>query len=525
MCKELGSQKGNAILEIQDGSFLYEGEADCVWKGLSLQFFQGMIHAIAGESGCGKSSILYLLNGIIPHMTEGDMKGRILYKGKDITSQLPRYRCAQIGLVMQNPESQFCTFTVEEELAFGMENLCFTQDDMKKRIRQVLEYVGMGGYEAYDLNSLSGGQKQKIAIASILVMDPEILLLDEPTANLDPQSRKEILLLITRLAREKNKTIILVEHNLEEILDEVDFMFWINRQKEIVTGSTPGEIQTIFGRLKNYADSVKRVGGSADTLKAPEKFQAEYKAGAGTPILELQGVRFAYPGTGGRQQAGPKQILNGVDLTIRKQDFIAVLGENGAGKSTLLRLIFQINRQEEGSILLAGKPVEKYRKRELYHRMGLVFQNPENQFVTNSVQEEMMFSLKKEKISSFEKEKRVTDMLELFHLEAERDKSPFILSQGQKRRLSVAAMLLTEQQILFLDEPTYGQDFENRHELMKDMKRLNEGGTTIVMITHDLALTAEYADRVVELKDGKIAFDGSAEKYFANHSLKQEEVT
>lgn len=202
-----------------------------------------------------------------------------------------------------------------------------------------------------------------------------------------------------------------------------------------------------------------------------------------------------------------------------------MLGENGAGKSTLLRLIFQINRQEEGSILLAGKPVEKYRKRELYHRMGLVFQNPENQFVTNSVQEEMMFSLKKEKISSFEKEKRVTDMLELFHLEAEREKSPFILSQGQKRRLSVAAMLLTEQQILFLDEPTYGQDFENRHELMKDMKRLNEGGTTIVMITHDLALTAEYADRVVELKDGKIAFDGSAEKYFANHSLKQEEVT
>ncbi|MGC4020129.1 MAG: ABC transporter ATP-binding protein [Muricomes sp.] len=185
-----------------------------------------------------------------------------------------------------------------------------------------------------------------------------------------------------------------------------------------------------------------------------------------------------------------------------------------AGKSTLLRLIFRIIQQNEGQVKLYGKPVEQYKKKELYHQMGLVFQNPENQFVTNSVIDEMMFSLKKERISRKEKEDRVFSMLRQFHLEKDKDKSPFVLSQGQKRRLSVATMLLTEQKILFLDEPTYGQDFENRHELMKDMQTLNENGTTIIMITHDLSLVRDYARRVIEIQNGRTTFDSTSKAYF-----------
>ena len=203
------------ILEIKDASYIYEGETIPVWEHLSYTFKKGKIHAISGPSGCGKSSVLYFIDGLIPHMYEGKLSGTLLFNGEDITERLPRYRCESIGFVMQNPESQFCTFTVEEELAFGMENLGLEVEEMKIRMQKALDYVGMSGYENYDLTQLSGGQKQKIAIASILVMEPEILLLDEPTANLDPESRKDIFTLITRLSNEKGMTIVLVEHNLE----------------------------------------------------------------------------------------------------------------------------------------------------------------------------------------------------------------------------------------------------------------------------------------------------------------------
>ncbi len=210
------------ILEIKDVTYVYDGERLPVWEHLSCSFFEGKIHVISGPSGCGKSSVLNLLNGLIPHMFEGKLEGKVLLYGEDITETLPRYRCDRIGLVMQNPESQFCTFTVEEELAFGMENMGYSEDEIRRRIEEVLSFIGLPGYEEMELDQLSGGQKQKIAIASILVMKPKILLLDEPTANLDPESRTQVFQLIVRISREENMTVIIVEHNISEILGEVD---------------------------------------------------------------------------------------------------------------------------------------------------------------------------------------------------------------------------------------------------------------------------------------------------------------
>lgn len=500
MCKGVNITSDSIIMEIKNAAYAYEGEENWVWNQLSCQFFKGKIHAIAGASGCGKSSVLYLLNGMIPHMLEGKMEGSVWFEGKNITEELPRYRCNKIGLVMQCPENQFCTFTVEEELAFGMENLCLPPEEMRGRIERVLDYIGMNGYEKRDLNQLSGGQKQKIAIASILVMEPEVLLLDEPTANLDPKSRQEIFSLIIRLAREQNKTIILIEHNLEAIIDEIDCLFLMNQKGELSGGKS--------GRDIYYGDGCPGMG-TERTVEKCRRYGTECP-----PVLEISNLKFMYQKDRKQKPLKHQWILNGVDLSIKEGDFLAVVGENGAGKSTLLRLIFQISRQNEGLIKLYGKPVEKYKKKELYHQMGLVFQNPENQFVTNSVLDEMMFSLRKERISRQEKEDKVFKMLRQFQLERDKDKSPFVLSQGQKRRLSVATMLLTEQKILFLDEPTYGQDFENRHKLMKDMQALNENGTTIVMITHDLSLVKNYANRVIEIQEGKVSFDSTSPKYF-----------
>lgn len=498
------------ILEIKDVTYLYEGETLPVWEHLSCQFYKGMVHAINGPSGCGKSSILYLLDGLIPHMYEGTLEGSVWLEGEDITQMLPRHRCRRIGFVMQNPESQFCTFTVEEELAFGMENLGLDPSGIKTRIEKVLDYVGLKGFEEIDLNHLSGGQKQKIAIASVLAMEPEILLLDEPTANLDVRSRKEIFHLIGKIAKEKNTTIIIVEHNIEELLTEVDMLFILDKQGNMIAAGNTVDIKHHLRRSLPIKPVGLEVGRGACEGKES--------------VLQISDLRFSYPGNERRMvgEKEPSHILKGLNLEIHKQDFLAILGDNGVGKSTLLKLIFRILKQEGGSVRLYGKPLESYRTQELYRQVGLVFQNPESQFITNSVFDELMFSLKQVKCSKAEKERRVTDMLRQFDLQKEAEKSPFVLSQGQKRRLSVASMLLTEQRILFLDEPTYGQDFENRHELMQDMWQLIHKGITIAMITHDLSLVEQYATRVLEIKDGKAAVDLPVEDYFAR--LRQEEL-
>lgn len=508
MCKGVGNTSETVLMEIKDAAYTYEGEEGRLWNGLSCRFYKGRIHAIAGASGCGKSSVLYLLNGIIPHMIEGELEGSVWFEGKDITDELPRYRCKKIGLVMQCPENQFCTFTVEEELAFGMENLCLPKEEMRGRIRETLEYVGMSGYEKYDLNHLSGGQKQKIAIASILVMEPEVLLLDEPTANLDPGSRKEIMGLITRLSRELRKTIVIVEHNLEEMKDEVDYLYTFDQNGIFHTDSSWEDIPG-----NKYLDLLRKGNRQKTAGQEPKKPE----------ILEISDVWFAYPEEVKKHAPERKWILNGLSFSLRQNDFLAIAGDNGAGKSTLLQVVFQIFKQDKGVIKLHGKPIEQYKKRDLYRQLGLVFQNPENQFVTNTVTEELMFSLRKEPISRAEKEEKVLRVLRQFHLENDKEKSPFVLSQGQKRRLSVATMLLTDQKILFLDEPTYGQDFENRHELMRDMQSLNKAGTTIVMITHDLSLVEEYASRVVEIKSGKVISDSTAWEFAEKKREKREE--
>lgn len=478
-------QKDEKILELKNVTYTYEGEILPVWESLSCTFYRGKIHVISGPSGCGKSSMLYLINGLIPHMYEGALQGKVMYEGEDITDVLPRYRCEHIGFVMQNPESQFCTFTVEEELAFGMENLGLPLEEMHRRIKEVLALIDMEGHEEVELNHLSGGQKQKIAIASILVTKPSILLLDEPTANLDPESRKEIFDLIVKIVKEEKITIILVEHNIRDIIEDVDRFIALDKNGKLILDCEKGsdkEQSWIKNNTYNWSISEK----SIDILEKEL-------------VVSIKNASFAYPIPGKKRKKG-KNIISHLNMNVYKQELLAIIGENGIGKSTLMKLLFKIHTLDEGEIFIYGKPLKKYKTKELYNMMGLVFQNPENQFITNSVMDEMMFSLKRTHLSIEEKERRVMDMLKKFHLEKEKDKSPFALSQGQKRRLSVASMLLTNQKILFLDEPTYGQDIENRHELMKDMQKLVEQGITIVMITHDMDLVKQYATRVIRIE-------------------------
>ena len=361
MRTEVEHNENHVILELQDVTYCYDGETLPVWEHLSCCFYKGKIHAISGPSGCGKSSILYLLDGLVPHMYEGELTGRVLLEGEDITSVPPRDRCDRIGFVMQNPESQFCTFTVEEELAFGMENLGVAPEVMKGRIEEALAFVGMSGYEKTDLNNLSGGQKQKVAIASLLVTEPEILLLDEPAANLDPQSRRQIFDLILRLAKEQGITIVLVEHNIGEILEEVDHILALDGHGNVVARGSREAVLAQGWKLRQEKDTV----GAAKDLSTEEE------------VLRITDLEFAYPIPGRRKKdpANGKKILDGLSLAVRRQEFLAIVGENGVGKTTLMRLIFRIYSRDAGKIELFGRPVESYRKKDLYHLIGLVFQN------------------------------------------------------------------------------------------------------------------------------------------------------
>jgi energy-coupling factor transport system ATP-binding protein len=313
--------------------------------------------------------------------------------------------------------------------------------------------------------------------------------------------------MIVRISREEHMTVIIVEHNIKEIIDEVDWVIGLDRRGTKIADCPKDEAGDIFRREvpAEYADACR---GRQDPKACGEQ------EGSSEVILDISHLSFAYPVPGKKREKG-KQILDDFHMQVHKQDFLAIVGENGVGKSTLMKLIFKVCRPDSGSVRLYGKDLRDYHTKRLYHMIGLVFQNPENQFIRNTVWDEMMFSLKRTGGSHEEKEARVWEMLKRFHLEEEKDKSPFVLSQGQKRRLSVASMLLTNQEILFLDEPTYGQDFENRQELMKEMQKLVESGITIVMITHDLSLVRQYATRVIEIENGRAAKSLLTEEYFA----------
>lgn len=496
-------------------SFSYDDSK--VLNDVSCDFYEGRIHVIAGPSGSGKSTLLQVINGLIPHINLGKFEGRVLLRGEDVTDIPVRQRSIDIGLVMQDPEGQFCTFTVEEELAFGLENHGTPVDVIGEKVRDALELIGLPDYADRPLTDMSGGQKQKIAIASIVAMDPSIMLLDEPTANLDPESRRSVLSMIVKLARERGITIIMVEHNLEDIMDEVDRIVIMDADGRIRADEDRDKALSIIGSdsCSDIRPFLPRVLWTDEPIRSVWDHDGGSEK-AGDLLIEISGLEFAYPLKNGlfRKTYGP-QILKGVDLTINRGDFMVIAGRNGIGKTTLLNLIFRVAEQQGGVISLEGKDIRKWKLTDLYNRMGLVFQNPELQFVTNQVDEELFYSLKRDKeMPDEEKNARVDAMLAQFHLSEYKKSSPYVLSQGQKRRLSVATMLLTGQEILFLDEPTYGQDLENKRELMADMLELNSKGVTIVFITHDEDLIKEYARRVVYIEDGRVALDGTPVDYF-----------
>lgn len=551
-------------MELQDICFVYNEESVPVWKNLSCSFCENTINLLLGPSGCGKSSLLYLIDGLIPNSLEGKLSGSITLRGESIFKKEPRELANSIGLVFQDPDTQFCTFLVEDELAFGLENLCVPQEEMDARIDHALSVVGLIGFRKRTVASLSGGQKQKLAIACALIMEAELLLLDEPTAMLDAASRKEIIELLQQLVTEHHKTVILVEHNLDEVMPYIGHIVVMGRGGNVVLQGSANDVFTrltydaAFARLpvylpepllilrkwlhtsfdaRKHAFCAQQLQRRADgPYELPYASLAEFirsllqalpqchglkperdailNAISRGALIEAQNVSFQYASKEPRG-AYFTPVLQDVGFSIREGEFIAIAGPNGAGKTTLLNILFHVLKGYEGQIDIAGEPLHAIKKQALYREMGLLFQNPEWQFVTNGVADELAFSLKKSTLTEKEKCETVNRLLIQFHLEQHRDKSPFLLSQGEKRRLSVACMLLTGQKVLFFDEPTYGQDSETSLELMQLLQTLRGGGVTVVIVTHDMSLVSQYADRLLLLCDGSVTFDGKPADLFS----------
>lgn len=522
-------------LSLSEVSFRYAGSKKQILDNINLNIKKNTIHLILGESGSGKSTLINTIAGIIPQHTEGTFAGKIINDDNDITTTGIQFRAESIGIVFQDPDCQFCTYTVEDELAFAMENLRYSREAMIKRIDELLSIFKIEKLKYKPLNMLSGGEKQKVAMAGVMALDPEIIIFDEPTANLDPKSTSDTFKLIRMLKEEYSKTIIIVEHKLDELYEIIDEVSIISNEGKCIFSGT-ADVSLNF--LLNNPDSVK-----VHVPKAVEFYQEQAYSGKLSDITDEGVARFIAEGrdlTQGFVVPMPKKgtfnepmleayeinyfnkdyhILKGINLTVNKGDCIAVLGHNGSGKSTLLNVLMNLYTDYKGTVKLKGKNIKSYKRQNLWQTAGISFQNPEWQFLAHSVEEEILYSLKKIRISPDEKAELLDNCLEMFGLKQIRKQNPFLLSQGQKRRLSVASILAAGQEIIVLDEPTFGQDLKNQRYMMDKIRELNEKGVTVLIVTHDMDLVWEYCNRCIVLASGEKIYDSSVESLFENKEV------
>ncbi|HYP20060.1 MAG TPA: energy-coupling factor transporter ATPase, partial [Chloroflexia bacterium] len=518
----------------------YPQEGRVVLRGVDLTLRPGEIKLLLGPSGAGKSSLALTLNGLVPHQMEGDLRGRVLVNGTPTTETTLAALTSQVGMLFQDPESQIATLTVADEVAFGLENLRVPPEEIGPRVAAALGQVGMDGLEATGTGALSGGQKQRLAIASTLAMGVSILVLDEPTANLDPAGTSDFFKLLARL-KAGGISVLIIEHKLDELVEQVDSIAVLGWEGKIVLdgaarqvleegrelleelGVWLPQVSELANRLLDRGvtlqpypltvdEAVASVGALIESFRpVPLVEAAMADQSALPPLISVDSLSYRY------QEGG--FALRNAGIHVRDGDFYALLGPNGSGKTTLAKHLVGLLRPQAGSLSLAGEDITLIPPARLSREVAYVFQNPEHQFVALTVFEELAYSLRAAKLPEAEVKARAERLIEEFGLERHRQSNPFTLSQGQKRRLSVATMLALDPRVLILDEPTFGQDNENATRIMKELQRLNERGVTLLMITHDMKLVGEYARRVGVLVRGEVRYEGSVERLFENAAL------
>lgn len=496
--------------------------------GVDLEVRPGEFVVVLGPSGAGKSTLCLTLNGLIPHFLRGRLEGEVAVFGVPVGHTRVPDLARRVGLVFQDFEAQLFATSVELEVAFGMENFGIPVEVMRSRVAQALRTVQLEGLERREPATLSGGQKQRLAIGAVLALEPDLLVLDEPTTDLDPEGTAQVFRTADRI-RERGGTLLVVEHETEEAVkaDRVLVM----EGGRIVESGAPREVLVRSARLRDRgirpvgaAELLEALGepplldpGEAEThlrtrgWRVPDEIWKQLLLGdalpeKGLPLLQLDEVEYLYP--------GGVQALAGVDLTIRQGESVGLVGGNGSGKTTLMKHLNGLLRPTAGRVLLEGRPTTELGVRELGLRVGYVFQNPDHQIFAETVREEVAFALTNHGVAPNEVERRVTEALEAVGLDGKDEEDPFTMSKGERQRVAVASVLATRAEVIVMDEPTTGLDHGEQQAMMALVAALNASGHTIVLATHAMWVVAEHCRRTVVMAGGRVLADGPTREVF-----------
>ncbi|MFD1884825.1 ABC transporter ATP-binding protein [Paenibacillus wenxiniae] len=508
------------VIEFNHFSFQYRAQAEPTLHDINLTIYEGEKIVIVGPSGSGKSTLAHCMNGLIPFVYEGEISGTLRVAGEHVNNGGIALLSDEVGTVMQDPDGQFVGLTVAEDIAFKLENDAIPQAEMMRRVFEAADTVEFADFLEASPHSLSGGQKQKTTIAGVLVSQAAILLFDEPLASLDPHTGQLTVDLIDRIHRETSQTIVIIEHRLEEVLERPVDRVIVVSEGRIVGDMTPDELlctdllRTTGIREPLYVNALHYAGceitpamqpGHIDHIQldsciAPlqqwyECVHQEQLPVIEQPVLEIEHVSFGY-------EAG-QPILHDVSFQIGKGEIVCIAGRNGAGKSTISKLICGFYRPSAGRILLNGRDLSGDTIKERAEHIGFVMQNPNHMLSKPLLYDEVALGLRTRGVHEDTIRERVHEVLKVCGLYPFRSWPVSALSYGQKKRVTIASILVLEPEIMILDEPTAGQDFRHYNEMMEFLNQLNRRGMTIIMITHDMHLMMEYGQRAVVMADGK----------------------
>ncbi|KJL43946.1 putative HMP/thiamine import ATP-binding protein YkoD [Microbacterium terrae] len=539
------------LLRVRDLAITHDGESTPAPASVTFDLHPGEVVLLLGPSGSGKSTLTLALNGLIPHAVPAALHGAVEVTGVDTRATTVAALSTQVGMVFQDPDAQLVTGTLFDEVAFGVENLRMPVAEVLARAEVALRRVGLWERRGENPDRLSGGGRQRLAIACALAMGSPLLVLDEPTANLDPQGIEETYAALAEVVAAGDRAVLLVEHNLDAAVGFVDRVIVLDQDGMLAADGTVDAV------LRDRADELHRMGVwlpvsalAALRLRAagyaldplplsPGELHAALEAAEGpsttsgttnTPVAEATPVAEPVEAPPAANppiisvrdltlRRGRTEVLHGVSLDVAAGEFVAVVGANGAGKTSLIQAIAGVVPIPRGTIRIGGVDVARTDARTLSRQVGFVFQNPEHQFIAHTVFDEIAHGLRLQHVADDEVRERTEALLVRFGLENKADSHPFLLSGGQKRRLSVGTALVAGASILVLDEPTFGQDRARADELLTLLEELNADGTTIIVVTHDMQLVTEHAVRTVVLADGRVRTAGPTAEVFADAEL------
>ena len=525
------------IISFKNFGFKYTVQKEPTLYDIDLDIYPGQKVLIAGPSGCGKSTLASCLNGLAPFSYDGEYTGSLKICGREAREMDIFARSKVIGTVLQDSDAQFVGLTVAEDIAFALENDAVAVDEMKKRVDDAASLVDVKGHLSHAPHELSGGQKQRVSLAGVLVDDVDVLLFDEPLANLDPAAGEAAIELIDRIAKEQNKTVIIIEHRLEDVLHRHIDRIVLMDEGRILADTTPGELlcgpllQKTGIREPLYITALKYAGVDVDPSMHPEHIEtltlgeeekekvrswflqmpAAQSVPPADPLLDVQDLSFSYP--------NGFKALEAIDFSIRRGEMTAIAGRNGAGKSTMCKLICGFEHQQEGKILLKGLDTADLSIKERAEHVGYVMQNPNQMISKVFIKDEVGLGLVLRGWPSEEVEEAVDAALATCSLSEYIDWPISALSYGQKKRVTIASILSLKPEMILLDEPTAGQDFRRYTEIMEFLEELNASGVTVVLITHDMHLMLEYADRALVFSGGRLLADDAPAAILSDPAL------